>query len=295
MKEKSLKKISYGILVGPGLLIYSGVIIFPLIYSFVLSFTQWSGFGVPNFVGFDNYVKVLSDKVFLHGLRNNALIVLVSVLGQMPLGFTLAFILHRKQVKGRRLFESMIFFPTVISAVVVAIMFSAIFSPSGVYTAIVRGLLDDPRYIVTMFQDKQLAILPVLFVILWAYTGLYMIIYLANLQKIPASVIEAAVIDGASEMQILVKVIMPNMIGILFTTAIFAITGSLKAYDMVFAMTGGGPAHFTEVVAIYMVQHTFKYYKYGFGSSVAMIIVALSVGLIILLQSFYARYEKKYQ
>lgn len=295
MKEKSLKRFSYSVLVGPSLLIYSAVIIFPLIYSFTLSFTQWSGFGSPNFIGFENYIKMFNDKVFYIGLKNNFLIVLVSVFGQIPLGFTLAFILYRKQVRGVQLFEALLFFPTVISAVVIAILFGAIFSPTGVYTMFLREVLNDPRYIMTIFQNKQLAIVPILFVILWAYTGLYMIIYLANLQKIPDSVIEAAIIDGASEFQILLKIILPSMVGILFTTSIFAITGSLKSFDLVFAMTGGGPAHFTEVVAIYMVEQTFKYYKYGFGSSISMVVVLLSVGLIILLQTIYARYEKKYQ
>ena len=121
-----------------------------------------------------------------------------------------------------------------------------------------------------------------------------MIIFIAGLQTIPPSMIEAAIIDGATERQILGRIILPQMVNIIFTTAIFAISGSLKSFDLVFAMTGGGPAHYTEVIAIYMYVNTFKYYKYGFGSAVSMIIVALSLGLISLINAVFAHFERKY-
>lgn len=146
----------------------------------------------------------------------------------------------------------------------------------------------------TIFQNKQWGIVPILFVVLWMYTGLYMIIFLANLQKISASVIEAAVIDGATESQILIKIILPSMIGILFTTAVYAIAGSMKSFDLVWAMTGGGPAHYTEVISIYMYNNTFQYYKYGLGSAVSMVIVFCSMGLVTLLRSIFDQFEKKY-
>jgi multiple sugar transport system permease protein/raffinose/stachyose/melibiose transport system permease protein len=127
------------------------------------------------------------------------------------------------------------------------------------------------------------------------HTGTYMIIYYANLQKMTPSVLEAAQIDGASENQMLMRIILPSMIGTIATTAIFAISGSLKAFDLIYAMTGGGPAHFTEVIAIYMYVNTFKYYKYGFGSAASIIIVLLAVGLIMLLQYFSRRLERRFE
>jgi multiple sugar transport system permease protein/raffinose/stachyose/melibiose transport system permease protein len=154
---------------------------------------------------------------------------------------------------------------------------------------------EDPRYVLRIFEDKTYAIVPILFVILWMYTGMYLIIFLANLQKVNPSMIEAAIIDGASEGQILVSVILPSMTTVLLTTIIFAITGSLTSFDLIFAMTGGGPAHYTEVIAIYMYTNTFKYRKYGFGSAVSMIIVVLSIGLISLLRSIFRKIEKKYE
>ena len=294
MTQKGLKRFSYAVLVGPGVLIYGSIAIFPILVSLVISVTQWSGFGVPKLVGLANYVAMFKDGVFLHALRNNALIVGISVFGQIPFGFILAYVLYRRMVKFENFFETMIFLPITISAIVVAILWNRVFSPIGIYTGLIRSITHNPQYIMMIFQSKVWAIFPVLFVILWMYTGLYMIIFLANLQKISRSVIEAAIIDGARESQILGRIILPSMTGVIFTTAVLAISGSLKSFDLVWAMTAGGPAHYTEVLAIYMYDNTFQYYKYGYGSAVSIVMVLLSVGLITIAQNIFGRYERKY-
>ena len=286
---------SYLILIIPGLILFASVIVFPIFYSFSLSFTKWNGYGKSLFVGLENYTTILTDPVFLHALRNNLLIVAVSVFGQIPLGFLLAYMLHRKMVKKGEFYQTMIFLPITISPVVVALLWNQIFSSSGMVTALIRNFTGNSQYVMKIFEDKSLAIVPILFVLLWMHTGTYMIIYLANLQKITPSVLEAAQIDGATESQMLGRIILPSMIGTIATTAIFAIAGSLKAFDLIFAMTGGGPAHFTEVIALYMYTNTFKYYKYGFGSAASILIVLLSVGLILILQAISTRIERKYE
>ncbi len=288
------KRWSYLILVGPAVLIYAAVILFPILFSFTLGFTSWSGFGTPEWIGLDNYARMVLDPVFRLGLRNNMLVVAVSVFGQIPFGFVLAYIIYRRMVAGSGFFETMIFLPITISAIVVAKLWNQIFSPAGVVTQLVRMATENPRYVFAIFENRDFAIAPILGVILWYYTGIYMIIFLANLHKISPDIIEASIMDGASEGQILFRVILPQMVNILFTTAVFAIAGSLKSFDLVFAMTGGGPAHYTEVIAIYMYFNTFRYYNYGYGSAVSMMIVALSLGLISVLQSIMGRLEARY-
>ena len=289
------KRLSYAVLTLPSVLIYAAVIIFPVLFSFVLGFTEWGGFGAPVWNGIQNYTRMFSDAVFRHGLRNNLLIVAVSIFGQIPLGFVLAYIIYRKLVRGGRFFETMIFLPITVSAVVVAKLWNQIFSPAGLFTALMRILRDDPRYVLSIFEDRTFAIVPILFVILWYYTGIYMVIFLANLQKISPTVIEAAIIDGAKEHQILFRVVLPQMVNIVFTTAVFAIAGSLKSFDLIFTMTGGGPANYTTVIAIYMYQNTFRYYNYGFGSAISMMIVVLSLGLITTIRSVFRRLEERYE
>jgi len=289
------KQFSYVVLVGPAFLLYASLVVFPVLSCFGFSFTEWGGFGMPKFVGFQHYATMFNDPIFLHGLRNNLLVVGISIFGQIPIGFTLAYILYRRMVKGEAFFTAMIFLPITISAIVVAILWQQIFSPVGMYTALMRMITGEPRYVLKIFENKTFAIVPILFVILWMYTGMYLIIFLANLQKISPSIIEAAIIDGASEGQILRKIILPSMLTVLFTTIIFAITGSLTSFDLIFAMTGGGPAHYTEVIAMYMYFKTFRYYKYGFGAAVSMVIVVLSLGLISILQTIFKKFEARYE
>ncbi|MFW5729068.1 MAG: carbohydrate ABC transporter permease, partial [Spirochaetota bacterium] len=287
MTIQESRRRSYITLLAPAVLIYAAVIIFPIVFNVGFSFTRWSGFGSPEWVGLAQYRKMLGDPVFLHGLRNNLMIVAISVFGQIPIGFVLAYIIYRRMVGSERFFEIMIFLPITISPIVVALLWNQIFSTSGLLTELVRIITDNPRFVFAIFENKQLAILPILFVILWMYTGLYMVIFIANLQKIDPEILESAKIDGASEWQILGRIILPLMVNIVFTTSVFAITGSLKSFDLIFAFTGGGPAHYTEVIAIYMYFNTFRYYNYGYGSAVSMVIIVLSIGLIYLALGVY--------
>ncbi len=294
MIENRHKKFSYYMLLLPAFLIYISIIIFPIGISFGLSLTKWKHFNLVGFVGLKNYIVILSDPGFLSALWHNIQIMLLSLFGQIPLGIFLAFLLYRKLVKGTRFFEVIIFLPITISSVVVALLWNRIFSPVGIYTGLIRMITDNPDYVVRIFESKAFAMIPILFVLLWMHTSLYMVIFLANMQRLPASMMEAAKMDGAGEFLILRKIIIPALAGVIFTCSIFAISGSLKSFDLVFAMTGGGPVDYTNIMSLYLYKHTFTYNNYGYGSAVSVIIVVLSVGLISLGRNLYSRYQVRH-
>ncbi|QQO09742.1 carbohydrate ABC transporter permease [Breznakiella homolactica] len=277
MRYNMSKKISYFSFIMPAFIIYISVIIFPVIFSFVLGFTQWKGYGEMKFVGMDNYIRMFKDPVFHIGFRNNIMIVLVSVFGQIPLGMLLAYMLYRKMVKQANVFEVLIFLPITISSVIIAQLWNRVFSPVGIIPAIVRSITGNSEYVMTIFENKNLAIVPIMFVLLWQHTSLYMVIFLANLQRIPNSVIEAAQLEGAREGQIFVKIIMPMLGYVIFINSILAISGSFKSFDLIYSMTGGGPAHYTEVIAVYMYNTTFVHQNYGYGSALSIIIILFIV------------------
>jgi len=288
------KKKSYYKLILPGFIIYIAIILFPVLVSFFLSFTKWRHFKLQSFVGLQNYINIFKDPSFQHAIWNNIQITLISVLGQIPLGILSAYILYRKWVKGNKFFEMMIFLPAIISNVVVALLWNRIFSPVGIYTDFVRIITGNPDYIVKIFENRNWAMIPILAVLLWQCTSLYMVIFLANMQRIPESVFDAAMIDGASESIIRRKIVLPELSGVIFTCSVLAISGSLKSFDLVFAMTGGGPVDYTSVMALYMYKQTFTFNNYGYGSAVSIIIVLLSVGLITLVNNIYKKAQKKY-
>ena len=296
MSEKTLKRGSYAVLAGPAVLIYASVVLLPVLFSAIVGFLKWNGFEPPRFIGLANYREILGDPVFWHNVRNNLLIVAVSVFGQIPIGFVLAYILYRRMVRWRGFFEAMIFLPITISVVIVGILWNRMFSPEGVLVTLMREITGDPRWIFSIQEDKNWSMVPVLFVILWQFTGLYMVIFLANMQKITRSMVEAALLDGATEWAILRKVVVPNLIGVIFVCVIFATAGSLKTFDLIYSLTSGGPARYTEVLSIYAYGHTFGSSKnpYGLGSASSVLIILLSVVLIQVARGFFRFFEKKY-
>lgn len=294
MNDNKQKLVSYYTLLLPALIVYVGILIFPICMSAGLSLTKWSNFQLKGFAGFRNYLGIFQDPAFYRALWNNTQIMLVSVLGQIPLGIVLAYVLFRKFVRGVKFFEMMIFLPITISSVVVALLWNRIFSPVGVYTALVRTATGNPDYVVTITENPAFAMVPILVVLLWMHTSLYMVMFLANMQRIPLSSLEAAKIDGAKEGTILWNIVLPALSNVIFTSSILAISGSLKSFDLIFAMTGGGPVDYTNVMSIYLYKHTFTYSNYGYGSAISIVIVVLSVGLISLGRYVYGRFQKKF-
>ena len=276
--------LAYWTMVLPGFLVYFAVMAFPTAFSFILSISNYYK-GGPLFgpravdfkiLGFGAYAKIFRDPYFYIALKNNMLIVAISVLGQIPLGFILAYILNRGIVKATGFFQAVIYLPCVISTVVIGILFKSFFSPSGAWTDIMR--LFNPAYQPTVNENPMFS---VLMVILWMYTGTYLIIFMANLQKIDTSIIEAAKIDGATELQALRYIILPALSGVIVTSAILAISGSLKSFDLIYVMTGGGPANRTSVLSIYMFDKAFKGApNYVVANAISTIMVVISFAMI---------------
>jgi raffinose/stachyose/melibiose transport system permease protein len=259
LAKKKEERMAYIILIFPALFLYLFVMAFPAISSIMLSVSTYRGgkiFGGGNlgFGGVRAYTNIFSDPYFYMSLKNNLYIVLISVFGQIPLGFLLAYILYRGHIKGTGFFQAMIYLPNVISAVIIGILFKRFFMNSN------SVLLEIQRYFdpSTQFIPGKNYMLMILVVILWMYTGIYMLIFLANLQKIDNSIIEASMIDGASEMQTLRYIVFPALSGVIVTCAILAISGSLKSFDLIFVMTEGGPAYTTSVLSLYMYMKAFR-------------------------------------
>lgn len=281
------KRLSYALLVMPAVLIYLLVVAFPTIFSVLLSLTNYNGgliFGNPNihFVGLKSYIWMFTDPShnFYISLKNNLLIVCVSVFGQIPLGFLLAYILSRKLIRhGNSFFQTMIYLPNIISPIIIGVLFNAIVYGRNSVLMEIRKLFN-PNAVFTM---NSMPMVPVLVVILWMFTGFYMIIFLANMQRIDPSIIEAARIDGAKEGSILVNITLPALAGVILTTAILAISGSLKTFDLIYAMTSGGPAGQTRVLSLYMYLSAFQGApNYPLANAISTVMVLISVVLIVI-------------
>jgi raffinose/stachyose/melibiose transport system permease protein len=279
---------AYIILVMPAVLIYFLVVAFPTVFSVVISLSDYKGgkvFGNTNihFAGVKSYIKMFTypGGPFYVALKNNLLIVLMSVFGQIPLGFILAYILSRKLIKGVDFFQTVIYLPNVITPVIIGILFKSLYQGNNsLFMEIMRIFKPGAEF--TMSSQPMI---PVLLVMLWMYTGMYVIIFLANIQRIDVSIIEATKIDGATEFQSLWYVILPALSGVIVTSAILAISGSLKSFDLLYVMTGGGPAGQTSVLSLFMFDRAFKTSPdYPLANAISTVMVLISFILIVVTQ-----------
>ncbi|GKS11063.1 carbohydrate ABC transporter permease [Paenibacillus chitinolyticus] len=263
----------------PALLIYSVFVIIPIFWSAYYGFFDWKGIGEAKFNGFDNYVEALKDPIFWLALKNNLIVVAASVFGQVPIALVLALVL-RKTNFFQRFIRSAVFMPMVLSSVVVGIIWSYIYHPQ---IGILNFLLDAvglESWKKAWLSDKSVSMLALTVPIIWNYIGPYLIMFIAALQNIPSDIDDAAMIDGATGSRKLFSVTLPMIWDTVKVTIVLCISGSLKAFDLIYVMTGGGPAHSTELLASYMYNNTFSVYRFGYGSAISTLIIIISLVLI---------------
>jgi len=281
--------ITYFGFVLPGLAVYLFIVAYPVFYSAWLSITDFNPNrgGAWSFVGLLQFRTMFDDPYFWHALKNNMIVVAVSVFGQIPIGFVLAYILFRRLVRAGSFYQAMVFFPHFLSTIVIGTMWKRLFQADGPVARLIQILSGDPSAQFDLMLKANTVMYPVGFALIWMYTGLYMIIFLANLQKIDTNMIEAAKIDGAGEAQIFLRVIVPLLSGTILVSTTLAIAGSLRGFDLIFSMTTQGLQRMNaEVLPIFMYRTAFQDYRnemrFAYGAAISNIIVVISVTLILL-------------
>ncbi|MGA8658927.1 MAG: sugar ABC transporter permease [Chthoniobacterales bacterium] len=262
----------------PALAIYSVVVAYPMVYSSYLSLFRWDGVSPAKvFVGLENYVTLLTqNEVFWIALRNNAIWLVAALLLPTSIGLGFAILLNSK-FRGSHVFRSIFYFPAVLSLAVVGLIWTWIYHPDlGLLNQMLNasGLKELTR---NWLADPQIALYPVIIAATWSAVGLPMLLYLAGLQTIPEELHEAAKIDGAGPIRRFVHVTFPLLRET--TLIVLAITAinALKAYDIVYAMTNGGPANKTQLLSTWMYFLTYNYNQVGLGTAIAVVLFSLTL------------------
>lgn len=270
----------------PSVILFAGIIILPIIKSLIYSFNDWNGITDMEFVGFDNYTELFTSTStgFVKTIVNALILAFLSVFIQLPFSLFLALKISRG-VKGERFFMTLFFVPVLMSTVVIAALWKKIYYPSSGILGYLLGILGFDKIADTVWLgDPKTALIAVFLPTLWQYVGYHMLIMYAGIKSVSPDVIEAAKIDGASEFQISTRIIIPLLKPVIKICVIFAVTGSLKAFDMVWVLTGGGPDHASEVPSTLMVAKIFNAGRYGFGSAIAVMIILLCFFFAILIK-----------
>jgi ABC-type sugar transport system permease subunit len=266
----------------PAFVLYSLFFLKPLIQLVWLSFHKWNGMGPMQFVGIENYVRLLTnDPYFWQSLEHNLVWVFAAMIIPLTLGLLVAIFLSRsKFLYGRSIFRTLYFLPQVLSSVVVAITWRWIYSPNGgaLDTILDAVGLSSLKY--GWLGDPITALIALFIVWSWVHYGFCMVIFIAALQDIDEEYFDAAKVDGANWWHQFRSVLLPLIQGPMTTVMLITIIAAIQVFDFVYIITRGGPMNSTRVIATYMYDMAFTNGQIGYGSAIAS-----AMGLIILVVS----------
>ena len=268
----------------PAFIVYSVIVMVPILVSIYYSCLDWNGIGKKTFVGFNNYIKLFGDSVFRQAFGNNIIYIVIVMVLQLGFGFIIAVLLTYLK-KGRGFIQTVYYIPSVITVIAISQLFTGFYSyePLGLFNIFRRMLCMEP---IAFLSEYKTVLWAVASVEGWQYIGIYMIIFYSALVSVSPDILEAARIDGATELQILVKIRIPAIANVIMLSCILSLVGALRGFAAPMNMTKGGPNHRSEILATYMYKKAFTSRDYGYGSAIAVIIVILSIIGVLLISKY---------
>lgn len=281
-KVMSNKKI-IALYILPALLLILAIVYIPIVLTGYYGLTDWNGIGSPKFIGFENYAALMKDSTFWSSAWHSLLLAVFSGLS-LIIYLAIAMVLASK-IKGANLFRKIYLIPMLLSSVAIAQLWLRIYHPTnGILNSVLESLgVDNPP---AWLAEPSLVLFAIFIPILWQYAGFYILIYYAALKNIPASLEEAAKIDGANALQIAFKIKLPLAMEVIKVTIVLAVVGSLKYFDLIYVMTNGGPNGASEVMASYMYKEAFKSYDFGYGSAIGFFLLIICLVATWIIRKF---------
>ncbi|GAE27377.1 xylose ABC transporter [Halalkalibacter wakoensis JCM 9140] len=273
----------------PALLLVGVLIFIPLGLTGYYGLMRWDGIGAMQFIGLENYINVLQDGKFWQSAGNSALLAVFSTIS-LVVYLAVSMILASK-IKGADLLRKLYLIPMLLSSVAIAQLWIKVYNPSnGMLNEVLAwfGVQNPPLWL----ADPNIVLYSIFIPILWQYAGFYILIYYAALKGIPESMVEAAKIDGATPFQIATRIKLPLIMGVVKVTIVLAIVGSLKYFDLIYVMTGGGPNGASEVMASYMYKLAFGNYNFGYGSAVGFMLLIITLVVTVIIRKLTADKEE---
>ncbi|GGO09548.1 carbohydrate ABC transporter permease [Saccharibacillus kuerlensis] len=280
----------------PCLIVYVGLVFIPILVSLYSGLLDWNGIGQSTFVGFDNYVRMLTnDSVFWPSLRRTFTLAGFSMLVQVPVALLVAILITRF-VRRPNFLVSSYFLPVILSVAIIGQLWKTIYNPASM-GGMINGILTSiglESWTHSWLTEPNVAIYAIILVSLWQYLGYHILIQFTGIQNIPDEIYEAAKIDGADGFKADRYITLPMVLPILKISIVLSFIGSLQSFDLIMVMTGGGPAHATEVLASHMYNMSFLTMKYGYGSAIANVLITICLITTVLINFLFNRVDKRY-
>ncbi|GGG73280.1 carbohydrate ABC transporter permease [Paenibacillus radicis (ex Gao et al. 2016)] len=296
MNVLRVSKWTIALFVLPCLLLYVCFVFVPILVSLYSGLLDWNGIGESKFIGLENFKQMLfHDAVFWPAVKRTLMFAVVSMCIQIPLALFLAILLNRF-VKKPNFLVSSYFLPAILSVVVIGQLWKTIYNPASM-GGMLNQVLESiglQSWTHSWLTDPSVAMYSLYFVAVWQFLGYHTLIQFTGIQNIPSDIYEAAKIDGAEGLKADWHITLPVNIPIIKISIVLAFIGSLQSFDLIMVMTGGGPAHATDVISTVMYNMSFLSMKYGYGSSIAAFLVVLCLVATFFINLLFNRLERKY-
>ena len=289
IKKNKMDKVWPYIFVMPGILLFICFVFIPLVQTIGYSFTDWSGLGEKNFVGFSNYIDFFKDKTVLISFRNNIIWAIVACTVPIGIGLIQANLLVNGGIKHSNVFQLILFLPQILSSVIVSVIWTWLYSPSLGPINKFLEMVGLDQWTHSWLGEPEIVMIALLIMFVWMAYGFNTVVYSAAIQGIDPSLYEAATLDGASSFQCFTKITVPSLQKTTTTLLLFALIDSFKVFDIVFQMTKGGPGYSSHVISYHLYSEAFSKNHVGYGSTIA---VMLTILVLILSKLFLGAREK---
>ncbi|OUM43327.1 carbohydrate ABC transporter permease [Arthrobacter sedimenti] len=268
-------KKALAILLGPALLVYSLVMLVPIIWSMGYTFFSGNAISGFTFAGTDNLTRLFTDPEVRTALSFTVRYAVVITVGQIVMGYLLSLMYVFILKKSSNIIRTLVFFPVVLPTVAVALLFQKMFEiapQNGLVNSLLNGVGVES---VDWFGNASSAFWVIVLMDIWRSMGFYAVLLYAGLVDIPEDMLESARLDGATGWRLIRSIVLPLSMPVLLSSIIFSINGTLKVFDSIVALTNGGPGSSTTPLTLYMFRTSFAFGDYGYGSSIALLLTLL--------------------
>jgi raffinose/stachyose/melibiose transport system permease protein len=283
-------------LLAPAFLIYAVFALYPMADVFALSLQKWNGLTTSReFVGLANYEYIFKhDPVFWLAFRNTLIWTVMAVLFPPLIGFGLALALNQN-LPGRDGLRATFYLPVIIAPIAVATMWKWMYDPFfGLFNGVLTGM-GLQAWIQDWLGDRRVALYAIFAAYVWQHVGFSMVLFLAGLQGVSQTLVEAARIDGAGRFQVFRFVTLPSIRTSITVVLVLSLIQSLKAFDIVYGMTLGGPAQSTQMLALWAFTQSMQIHDFGKGSAVAVVLLFITIAIVIPYMTWRAKTERTYR
>lgn len=276
------------LLITPGFIIFLFAIIAPIIYSLYLGGTDWTGVGVANFVGMENYKQVITrDSVFYQSLLNASVLAIATIGVQHPFAILMAAMVDKLGGKWEKVYRTIYFIPCVISVVVVSKLWVAVLDPKyGILNKFLT-IIGLEEYTHAWLSDPKTSMISIILIVMWQGFGYAFLLYYSGIKGVSKDLFEAARIDGAGAVKIYTKVVIPLIQPIMKVCITMALIASFKQMEIVYLTTDGGPGNTTQFIANYLYKTAFQSYEYGYANAISVVFVIFCLVVTLIFNKVY--------